>query len=137
MYVLLGPSLAVGVALAGFSLTRDAVGGNPPTPSAATASPSGAPLPGPAQPGATLVPLGSIGPTITATPRTPTPTPTRAVTAAPTASAIATNPPTAAPTIPPTPAPTASGTPLPTSTPPLPTLPLPTLPLPTLPLRLP
>ena len=152
LYVLLGPSLAVGLALAGFSMTRNAVdAGSPPgLPGKATASPSGGVLPGPAQPETSPLPAGSTAPATTLEPRTATPSvrPTSAPTAPPTASpttpptapALVTNAPTATPTASPTPptaTPTASPTQSPTSTLPLPTLPpLPT-PIPTLPLRLP
>jgi hypothetical protein len=134
LYVLLGPSLAVGLALAAFSFTRDAVDAISPATSAPTASPSGS-----AEPATSAVPARSIGPAGTPDTRTPVPTnrptiapttpPTAPPTVAPTAPPVVTNPPTAAPT--------ASPTPAPTNTLPLPTLPpLPT-PIPTLPLRLP
>ena len=133
LYVLLGPSLAVGLALAGFSLMRDG-GGRQPTPdpsSSATASPLVSPSNGAAA-SPTSPATGTSG-TPKATPDTRTSPPPVAPTAAPTATPAATNPPTVAPG----PSLPATPTPIPTSTLSLPTLPpLPT-PVPTLPRGLP
>jgi hypothetical protein len=131
LYVLLGPSLAVGVALAGFGLTRDRVGQNSPSDApAATASPSSSSS------------IGSLPPQTLPGPAATSPGPTDLRTATPTAS-----PSVAAPTVPPSqtntptnaPVPSISTppTPAPTKTPPLPTFPpIPTA-VPTLPGGLP
>jgi len=127
LYVLLGPSLAVGLALAGFSVMRDSgAAQRPPDSSGApTASPT-ASNGGAASP--TSPATGASG-TPRATPDMRTTAPPVAPTAAPTAPPAATN----SPTLPPAPSLPATPTPVPTSTPALPTLPpLPT-PVPTLP----
>src|SRR6266566_2270086 len=99
LYVLLGPSLAIALALAGFSLIRDAGG---------QSTPSASPFPSTASPSI----LGSIPPQTL-----PGPAPT----AAPTQ--------TTSPTIAPVPSLSAPPTPEATKTPPLPTLPpIPTIP---------
>src|SRR6267143_2048233 len=122
LYVLLGPSLAVAVALAGFRLTRDTGGLQRPTEPQATATAS--PLASPTTASATppIVLPGRAATSPATDPRTLPPSAAPA-TAAPTAPP----PTTLSPTAPPAP----SLTPPPTSTPPLPTLPpLPT-PIPT------
>jgi hypothetical protein len=139
LYVLLGPSLAVGVALAGFGLTRDRVGQDSQSEApAATTSPSASPTNG------SLVPQTLPGPAATfprvTDARTATPTASPSV-AAPTVPPSQTNAATTAPvpstSTPPTPAPTTTPTPAPTTTPSLPTLPpIPTA-VPTLPRGLP
>src|SRR6266850_1347210 len=113
LYVLLGPSIAVAVALAAFSLSRDITDprtgdfpGLPvaPAPAAATQAPTATPTP--------------RAPSSTIRPDDSTPRPTA--------------PPTLAPTLPPSIAPTVAPTVPPTSAPILPTLP----PVPTPPLGL-
>ena len=121
LYVLLGPSLAIGVALAGFPLTRDA---------ASPAAPSGSPAPAVGSPSVT----GSIPPKTLPGPAATFASATASRTATPSASppaAAPTAPPTetTSPTIAPVPSLSAPPTPAPTKTPPLPTLP----PIPTLP----
>src|SRR3989442_9321327 len=119
LYVLLGPSLAVAVALAGFSVTRDTGGRQTPghPQASATVSPPASSTTASATPPMVLPGPAATSPA-TAEPRTLPPSAAPA-TAAPTAPPPA----TLSPTEPPAP----SLTPPPTSTPPLPTLP----PLPT------
>ena len=129
LYVLLGPSLAVALALAGFSLMQGTGGGQQPPGTSGT--PTASPLVSPTNGAAPTSPAIGASAAPVATPGARTSGPTGAATAAPTAPPAPTNPPTLAATpslpIPPTP------TPPPTSTPVLPTLP----PVPTLPRGLP
>jgi hypothetical protein len=120
--VLLGPSLAVGLALAGFSATWDAGSRHAPADSASTptAFPLGTATSGPTLPPTAPAPAASPTPLATPPTRTPTPSaPSVPASAAPTAPPPTTIPPTVAP---PTPSLPATPTP-PTGTPSLPTLP--------------
>ena len=126
LWVLLGPSLAVGLALAGFNLTREATGLSVPPSGSPTASPSSVPLAGPSDATTSPTSPGSQAPGKTPDPRTAAPTlpPTSAPTAPPTAAPTAppaTNPPTTAPPIP-TPTPVITLPPLPSVLPSLPHL---------------
>jgi len=125
LYVLLGPSLAIALALAGFSLIRDAGG---------QSTPSASPFPSTASPSI----LGSIPPQTLPGPAATSPSATAARTATPSAAPTAPAPTaaptqTTSPTIAPVPSLSAPPTPEATKTPPLPTLP----PIPTIPHGLP
>ena len=125
LYVLLGPSLAVGLALAGFSATSATDGqALPASPSAATESPLATATNGSASPSTASGPAPAASATLPATPGTRTSAPSVPATAAPTAPPSRTTTPTVPP---PTPAPTSS-TPTVPSLPPLPTPTLPGLP---------
>jgi hypothetical protein len=139
LYLVLGPALGVGLALAAFTATKEvseAVSGGPSA--TATASPSETPAPS-AAPLQSSGPSGSIGtsparptpaPATSAPAQVATPVPTAAATLAPTASPTRTPSPTVAPTNSPT-STTAPATPTPTpvlTVPPLPTVSPPGLP---------
>jgi hypothetical protein len=136
LWVLLGPSLAVGLALAALSLTREAVGDIVPQPALPSSTASSTTTPGVA-PSTSTAPNTSSGQPTTSSGQPATSSPqatTRTVLPTPAATAPPTQPPTPTPSA--TPAPTTT-LPLPTPTLPLPTPtlspPTPTLPLPTLP----
>jgi hypothetical protein len=134
LYVLLGPALAVGLALAALGVTRPAAVDSPFVPTLPSATPTAtlsarpSVLPGPANvetprplsSGTTPTPVQTNSPTVQPTAQTSAPT-----APATTATPLPTLPPTRAPTLPPTPLPTPTAAPT-LTLPPLPSV-VPTL----------